>query len=202
LQLAFISFVMPTSLRSRLNELASTFASSVLDAIRGSSVDELLAGSSGGGGRSAPRDDERPSAAKGRRRGGRLPRRSDGDIANVVEQIVGLLRQHSGGLRAEEIREKLGLLAKELPRPLKEGLDGGRFRKSGQKRATTYSIKGSAGKGSAGKSRAARDGSSRQKAKAKGGRRRGKRGRPAEKPAERPAEKRDAGATNGSAQAS
>ncbi len=189
---------MPTSLRSRLNELASTFASSVLDAIRGSSVDELLAGSPGGGGRGAPRTAERTPAAKGRRRGGRLPRRSDGDIANVIEQIAGLLRQHSGGLRAEQIREKLGLLAKELPRPLKEGLDGGRFRKSGQKRATTYFAKG----GSTGKSRAARDGSSRQKAKAKGGRRRGKRGRPAEKPAERPTEKRDAGATNGSAQAS
>ncbi|HEV3190410.1 MAG TPA: hypothetical protein VGY54_07925 [Polyangiaceae bacterium] len=189
---------MPTSLRSRLNELASTFASSVVDAIRGSSVDELLAESSGGSSRGAPRVAARPLAAKGRRRGGRLPRRSEGDIANVIEQIVGLLRQHSGGLRAEQIREKLGLLAKELPRPLKDGLDAGRFRKSGQKRATTYSIKGS----TAGKLRAARDGSGRKKVKAKGVRRRGKRSRPAEKPTERSPEKRDLGATNGSAQAS
>src|SRR5260370_4754321 len=185
---------MPTSLRGRLNELASTFASSVLDAIRGSSVDELLAESSGTSGRGAPRSSAQPPAAKGRRRGGRLPRRSEGDIANVIEQVVGLLRQRKGGLRAEQIREELGLLAKELPRPLKEGLDAGRFRKSGQKRATTYFIR-SAG---ATNGRAARSGTSpRQKAKGKRGkrekqakqaspgRRRGKRGRPVEKPTEK-----------------
>jgi len=193
-----MSEVMPTSLRSRLNELASTFASSVVDAIRGSSVDELLEESSDGGSRSASRAPARPLAAKGRRRGGRLPRRSEDDIANVIERIVGLLRQNSGGLRAEQIREKLGLIAKELPRPLKEGLEAGRFRKSGQKRATTYSIKG----GGAGKGRAAHDGSGRKKAKAKAARGRGKRNRPAEKPGERSTEKRDVEATNGSAQAS
>jgi len=192
---------MPTSLRSRLNELASSFASSVLDAIRGSSVDELVTESSGTSSRGAPRAVERAPAARSRRRGGRLPRRSEGDIANVIEQIAGLLRQRKGGLRAEQIREELGLLAKELPRPLKEGLDAGRFHKSGQKRATTYFIK-SAG---AVKGRAARGGASaRPKAPAKPakrGRRRGKRGRPTEKPTEKQMERRDAGATNGSAQA-
>ncbi len=55
---------------------------------------------------------------------------------------MGLLRVSPKGLRAEEIRAKLGLQSKELPRPLKEGLDGGRFAKSGQKRATTYTLKG------------------------------------------------------------
>jgi hypothetical protein len=191
---------MPTSLRSRLNELASSFASSVLDAIRGSSVDELVTESSGTSSRGAPRTVERAPVARSRRRGGRLPRRSEGDIANVIEQIAGLLRQRKGGLRAEQIREELGLLAKELPRPLKEGLDVGRFHKSGQKRATTYFIK-SAG---AVKGRAARGGSAGPKASAKPakrGRRRGKRARPTEKPTEKQMERRDAGATNGSAQA-
>jgi hypothetical protein len=74
-----------------------------------------------------------------------LPRRSANDIAQVVERIVALLRQSSKGLRAEQIRQKLGLQAKELPRPLKEALDSGRLSKSGQKRATTYFLKGSGG---------------------------------------------------------
>src|SRR5260370_27029091 len=108
---------MPTPLRSRLNELASTFASSVLDAIRGSSVDELLAGSPGGGGRGSPRTAERLPAAKGRRRGGRLPRRSEGDIANVMEQIADLLPQHSCGTLAAPTLRKLGSLLQAIPAP-------------------------------------------------------------------------------------
>ncbi|NOU34870.1 MAG: DNA-binding protein, partial [Polyangiaceae bacterium] len=42
------------------------------------------------------------------------------------------------GLRAEEIREAIGVSAKELPRPLGDALDGKRITKKGQKRATTY----------------------------------------------------------------
>jgi hypothetical protein len=63
----------------------------------------------------------------------------------VIEQIVSLLKSNPGGLRAEQIREELGLQAKELPRPLKEALDSGRLGKSGQKRATTYFVKGAGG---------------------------------------------------------
>jgi hypothetical protein len=77
-----------------------------------------------------------------RRRVGRLARRSAGDIAGVVDRIIGLLRQSPKGLRAEQIRQKLGLQSKELPRPLKEAVDSGRLGKSGQKRATTYFVKG------------------------------------------------------------
>jgi hypothetical protein len=69
------------------------------------------------------------------------------DIEQVVERIVSLLRQSPKGLRAEQIREKLALQAKELPRPLKEALDSGRLGKSGQKRATTYYLKGSGAAG-------------------------------------------------------
>ncbi len=39
---------MPSSLRSRLNELAASFSAGVLDAIRGASLEELLSESSGG----------------------------------------------------------------------------------------------------------------------------------------------------------
>jgi hypothetical protein len=150
---------MSTSLRNRLNELASSFATSVLAAICGASLDQLVTDSSGANGKSAPRAAGRAaaSAAAPRRRGGRLPRRSAGDIAGVIEQIVTLLKGKPGGLRAEQIREELGLQAKELPRPLKEALDSGRLSKSGQKRATTYFAKGSGG------GRAAKSGGGRRK---------------------------------------
>jgi hypothetical protein len=136
---------MSTSLRTHLNELASSFANGVLAAIRTASIEDLLAESGSarripgirGGGRSA-------------RGTGRLPRRSAEDIGRVLERIAGLLRSSPKGLRAEEIRQRLNLLSKELPRPLKEGLATGRLGKSGNKRATTYFLKGS-GKQEAGK---------------------------------------------------
>lgn len=143
---------MPTSLRQRLDELASSFASEVLDAIRGASLQELLGSPSGGAQHVAARVvASAPPPRAARRRAGRLPRRSAGDIAQVVESIVGLLRQTPKGLRAEEIRERLGLQAKELPRPLNEALESGRLVKSGQKRATTYFVKGASSKPAAGK---------------------------------------------------
>jgi hypothetical protein len=49
-----------SSLRASLHELATSFASSVLDAIRGASLEELLA-DAGGGARRGP---GRPSKAK------------------------------------------------------------------------------------------------------------------------------------------
>jgi hypothetical protein len=141
------------SLRQRLNELASSFASEVLDAIRGASLEDLVAASPVGGRRARPASAAGPmdtAARPARGRRGRLPRRSMDDIAQVVERIVSLLEQNPEGLRAEQIREKLGLQAKELPRPLKESLDSGRVGKSGQKRATTYFVKASGGQASSG----------------------------------------------------
>jgi hypothetical protein len=64
-----------------------------------------------------------------------------------VDRIVGLLGDNPGGLRAEQIRQQLGLQAKELPRPLKEGIEGGRLSKVGRKRATTYFAGSASSKG-------------------------------------------------------
>jgi hypothetical protein len=145
-----------STLRQRLNDLASSFASSVLEAIRSASLEELLAESSSSrrapvaraGRASIEAAAVTPSVAHAPRgrAGGRLARRSSDDIEQVIGRIVGLLKQNPKGLRAEEIRSKLGLLSKEMPRPLKEALDSGRLGKSGQKRATTYFVK-SAGAG-------------------------------------------------------
>ena len=144
-----------SNLRSTIEALASQFASSVLEALRSASIDELVqvAGASSaprrGPGRpraaaSAPsaasaavEAEDAPSAgARGRRgRGGRLGRRSAGDISRMIELIVGALQKAGEGLRAEQIRETLGVEAKELPRPLAEAISSGRITKSGQKRS-------------------------------------------------------------------
>jgi hypothetical protein len=146
---------MATSLRSRLGDLASAFVASVVDAIRDASVEELFAQPAGSG-----RNSARVASANGRA-AGRLARRSGQDIEAVVDQIVELIRQNPKGLRAEEIRSALGLEAKEMPRPLRQGLATGRFTKSGQKRATTYLLKGA--KSSPGSKRRGRGGSPRRK---------------------------------------
>jgi hypothetical protein len=67
-----------------------------------------------------------------------LPRRSAEDIAQILDQVVSLVRSHKEGLRAEQIRSELGMQAKEMPRVLKEGLVRRKLRSKGQKRATTY----------------------------------------------------------------
>ena len=126
------------SLQTQLNELAQTFADAVLDAVRGSPLQDLLGGGrSIGVGRSA-RHPDGPSSPRANRSSGRLPRRSATDIAKALDQVVSLVKKHSEGLRAEQIRDQLRLQSKEMPRILKEGLSKKVLRSKGQKRATTY----------------------------------------------------------------
>jgi hypothetical protein len=131
---------MADSLRSQLTELADSFTNAVLSAIRSASLEELLAES--GGARRGPSRSAgpaRPAVRAGRASSsGRLPRRSAEDIAQVLDSVVSLVKRHKEGLRAEQIREELGLQAKELPRVLKEGLSSRKLKSKGQKRATTY----------------------------------------------------------------
>jgi hypothetical protein len=145
---ALLSPIMST-LRSSLNDLTSAFASSVLAAIRGASLQELLDKTDGvarrGPGR-PPKAKAAPTAAtaptaptmsKGRK-SGRLPRRSADDIAKALDQVIALVKKHKDGLRAEQIREQLKMQSKEMPRVLKEGLAKRKLKAKGQKRATTY----------------------------------------------------------------
>ena len=107
-----------SSLQAQLTELAQAFADAVLDAVRGSPLQDLLGASRGGGGRSAVRPDG-PSTPRAQRSSGRLRRRSAEDIAKALDQVVSLVKKHSDGLRAEQIRDQLGLQPKEMPRILK-----------------------------------------------------------------------------------
>jgi len=148
-----------SNLRTQLQDLARSFAEQVIGAIRGSSLQELLSpGNETASGRSgrpgAPRAfptaraartavAEAPAAPAARpsRASGRLPRRSADEIQATLDKIVALLKKHKDGLRAEEIRTNLGMLAKEMPRILKEGLATKKLTSKGQKRATTYFAK-------------------------------------------------------------
>ncbi len=133
---------MGKQLRSRISDLAASFIDSVLEAVRTSSLEDILGGgvslhvqSNGRAASSAGR------AARATAPSGRLPRRSAEDIAKTLEIVVSLLGSRKSGLRAEQIRTELNLQAKELPRILKEGLARKKLRTVGQKRATTYFVK-------------------------------------------------------------
>jgi CRP-like cAMP-binding protein len=132
-----------STLHQTINSLASEFAHSLLRALRNASLDEIIAETASGhaaGGRRRGRPAAVAVVATSGRRGGgrRLRRRSAGDIGAVVTKIVALLKSHKKGLRAEEIRAKLGLDRREIPRPLAEALKKKLVTKKGKKRATTY----------------------------------------------------------------
>ena len=149
------------SLHTQLNQLASSFAQAVFQAIRNVSLEELVAETGGlrgmelvpmtrpsrGASRGAPRRERAPrrgssrqETGPSRRRAGsrRLKRRSPDDIQKALGEVVSLVENRPKGLRAEQIRSELGMQAKEMPRVLGEGLATRKLKKRGHKRATTY----------------------------------------------------------------
>jgi hypothetical protein len=128
-----------SSLKTRLDSLASSFATEVVRAIQSASLEELL-GEVGGVRRGPGRPNGSTAAPRARvgRKSGRLPRRSADDIAKTLERVVSLVKRHKQGMRAEQIRTQLRMQAKEMPRVLKEGLSKRMLKSKGQKRATTY----------------------------------------------------------------
>jgi ribosomal protein L12E/L44/L45/RPP1/RPP2 len=140
---------MPSnSLRSTLDSLATSFAGAVLDAIKGASIQELLAESAAaprrGPGRPRASAAAHPAAAAAkparRAKAGRLARRSPEEITETLDRIHGLLKGKKAGMRSEEIRKALKLDVREVPRVLKEGLSKKKLKSRGQKRATTYTV--------------------------------------------------------------
>jgi hypothetical protein len=150
-------------LHERLQSLAQSFASDVLMAIRTAPLSDLIEmdespvprrASTGHvdvnvlaasviaratDGRRVPVDETKG----GKRSPARLARRSAAQIAKMVDSVVALLKEDWQGLRAEEIRDRLKLEAREMPRILKQGLSSKKLLiLSGEKRATTYGAVG------------------------------------------------------------
>ena len=145
-----------STLRTAIQELANSFIEEVLTAIRNGSLQDLVGdggwGSSGhsvapkalpslGLAHKAVSERHAAPAPNAARANGRLRRRSDEEIAATLQKIVLLVKTQKAGLRAEEIRTKLGLQAKEMPRILKQGVSTKKLTSKGQKRATTYFAK-------------------------------------------------------------
>lgn len=148
------------NLQDRIDAAAHDFNAAILAAIQGATLEELstlsfrpivVNGATHTNGRTvrAPRVVSKPSAkaangakaAKAAKATGRLPRRSAEEIAACVDRVVALLKKEPNGMRAEHIREKLGLQTKEMPRILKQGVASKKLKSTGQKRATTYSAR-------------------------------------------------------------
>jgi CRP-like cAMP-binding protein len=131
-----------STLHQTINALAAEFAHSLLKAFRSASFEEIISETAPGhsahgkGRRGRPAESQAGAAPK--RGGRRLRRRSLKDITAMVGRIVSLLHSHKKGLRAEDIRQKLGIDRRELPRPLAEALKKKLVSKRGKKRATTY----------------------------------------------------------------
>jgi hypothetical protein len=131
------------NLHSKLNDIAQNFASAVLDAVRGASLQDLHTVGSSNVVRNGQKPSRTPSPApaKRARSSGRLQRRSPEDIANALNKVLTALKGRKDGLRAEQIRGMTGMQAKEMPRVLKEGLSKKKLASKGRKRATTYFAK-------------------------------------------------------------
>jgi hypothetical protein len=136
------------SLRSQLDALASTFATQIIAVVQGASLQDLAASSgrevsSRGARLAAERTGQANPISVPKRNGkpGRLPRRSADEISKLLGKIVLLVKTHKEGMRAEEIRSKLGMQSKEMPRILKEGIATKKLASKGQKRATTYFVR-------------------------------------------------------------
>lgn len=74
-------------------------------------------------------------------RADRLPRRTPEQLEKFLDRLVVVIRKAgSRGMTCEEIRTRLGVEYRELPKPLRLGTDSGRLQWSGNKRATRYYV--------------------------------------------------------------
>jgi hypothetical protein len=134
-----------STLRASIESLASQFATGVLAAIRGSSLEEILsAGSPTRRGPGRPRKSvssvgaaSAPAPSR-RARGGKRLRRSAKDITAAAGQIAAHVAKHPRGIRGEQVRKDLGIAKNHWMKPLGMALGAKKIRKTGEKRATLY----------------------------------------------------------------
>jgi hypothetical protein len=142
-------------------ELAANFASELTHALLGalteSSTTELAETLTGGASAPVRARSARPAARTSRAskpgvprktkaakaKTGRLARRTPEQIAEAIADVASLLKRQPEGLRSEQIRELLKLDKREIPRLLQQGVADGAIKiLHGEKRATTYGVKG------------------------------------------------------------
>lgn len=156
-----------SNLHNTINSLASQFAHDLLRALRGASLDEIVAETSAGHARRPGRPRAQVAGGGGgevhaplfrgkhAKRSKRLARRSAADLAKMVDKLVAIVKGAKSGINAEGLKAALGIDRRELPRPLGMALESKRISKRGHKRATTYF----AGAGGAGSGKATPKGS-------------------------------------------
>lgn len=136
-----------STLRSALTDLAETFASSVLNAIRTASLEDLLVAdrldaAPARRGPGHPRGAAKPRATKAiwnpKTNAARAPRRSPEEIQKALGLVLLLLKQ--GPLSGKEIRAKLGIDKGDLPRVLEQARDAGKIKTTGERRAMVYRL--------------------------------------------------------------
>ncbi len=129
---------MPNAFRIQLSNLQSALVEAILSAARSCPLDELFGtagvareerfapGAGGNGARRFPgsSDESRPRSAE--------------DVGKTLDLVVLLLRGQKGGLRAEHLRQKLGVPKEVMSRVLNQGLASKRITRTGERRTTTY----------------------------------------------------------------
>lgn len=129
---------MTTSLRTTIHELSRAFAAQLLDALRATSLDEILAEARGGAPAKKTGKAAAPAKAPARTRATTVQQ----IVSTVtVDAIVSILKKHKGGLRAELLRKELGAAKPAFNYHASKAIAEGKIRKTGQKRATTYFAK-------------------------------------------------------------
>ena len=125
---------MESPLKQRIAILAEQFAEQVVKAVS-EMVTDMLHGGAPRGGRSA-------RSAPGPRR---HARRSSEDLGQTVDRVVAELARHPDGIRAENLRETMGLERGPMVRAVTQAIADKRVRKTGEKRSTTYFLVAAAG---------------------------------------------------------
>jgi hypothetical protein len=118
------------ALETVIQDLATKFAAGVVQALRGASLQEILAEARPVPTEPTPTQKSGPS----RRPRGREDARSD----SSQSAIGAALRGHDDGLRAEQLRAALRMSKPAFTRAVREALRVGSVRKTGEKRGTTY----------------------------------------------------------------
>lgn len=119
------------SLRTTIQTLAAKFATDIIRTVQSMSLDEILSTANA------------PTAARSNstltKRGRPSGQTAKGSKASLsVDAIVGELRKHKSGLRAENLRQALGVAKNKFNYGMAKAIGEKKIRKTGEKRGTTY----------------------------------------------------------------